>query len=374
MYERHGKPSGRKRTMRNMKRSILITAILLLAASPVLMAQQSLGLVEVRNQFPFAQLFLGLTPDGANTLSQGKFQLSLSASWSNTFIMSFRNWIDANWPQGRHPLTLADFRRMESAYPNTDLYFYDGETLRWNIRLHYGLTDTMELTLDTSIHNRGGGFGDGAIESFHNFFNMDNADRQRFPQDHFEVFLKMGNHEFFQDGAPGHTVMGDTSLSLKIRAPQPWHGWTVAGALEVKAPTGNSHLFGGSGNWDEQVAGYASRKLGPGWLHLNAAYTFLGDIDAMPGFETADLWTIVAGYELWTPHHKVNWVLQTEIASSPFADATDTDLGDPSYLVLIGARIPAGSRGYLTFAAMENVFTFDNSTDIALHAGYTLTF
>ena len=358
-----------------MKRlgAIPVVLFMLMMALPA-GAQQDLGLVAVRNQLPFDQLFLGLTPAGANTLSRGRFQLALSASWSNTFITSFRGWIDDNWSPGRHHLTYADLERIMAANPGSDLYFYDGEVLRWNIRMHYGLTDTIELALDTSIHSRGGGFGDSSIESFHNFFNIGNADRQYFLQDHFEVFLKMGDHEYFRDGAPGNTVMGDTTLSLKIRSPHPWYGWLVASSIAVKAPTGSSHMFGGSGNWDEQVAGYASRKLGPGWLHLNAAYTLIGDIDALPGIDTANLWTFVAGYEIWSPHHTVNWILQTEISSSPFADVTNTDLSDPAYLMLIGARIPTGPNGYLSFAFIENVLKFENSTDVALHAGYTMTF
>ncbi|NOZ77622.1 MAG: DUF3187 family protein [Acidobacteria bacterium] len=360
-----------------MKRLVAISATLFMIMTALSAgAQQDLGPVGVRNQLPFDQLFLGLTPAGAATLSSGRLQLSLSASWSNTFIMStgIRNWIDDNWKPGRHHLTRADLERIEAASPGMDLFFFDGEILRWNVRLHYGLSNTIELTLDTSVQNRGGGFADSSIESFHDLIDTGNADRWRFLQDHFEVFLKMGDHEYFRDGTPGNTVMGDTSLGLKIRSPHPWLGWLVAGSVAVKAPTGNSNLFGSSGDWDEQVAGYASRKLGPGWLHLNAAYTLIGDIDALPGFETTDLWTFVAGYEVWSPSHTVNWILQMEISSSPFADATNTDLSDPSYLLLIGARIPAGANGYVSFAVIENVFRFDNSTDLALHAGYTVTF
>ncbi len=359
-----------------MKSIVPIIAILGLAISLPAVAQQSFGLAQVRNQLPFDQLFLGLIPTTAQTLAPGKLQCSISATWSNTFIMSdsIRNWADVYWPTGRHHLRRADLRQIEAASPNSDLYFYDGEVIRWNLHMHYGLTNTIELTVNTSIHSRGGGFADSSIESFHNVLNIGNADRERFIQNHFAVFLKMDGHEFFHDGAPANTVMGDTSFSLKIRSPHLWHGWLAAGAIAVKAPTGNSHLFGGSGHWDEQLAGYVSRALGPGWFHVNAAYTILGNIDALPSLDTTNLWTFVAGYEIWSPHHTINWVLQTEISSSPFADTTSADLGDPSYLLLLGARIPTSPNAHLSFAVMENIFQFDDSTDIALHAGYTVTF
>ncbi len=137
----------------------------------------------------------------------------------------------------------------------------------------------------------------------------------------------------------------------------------------MKAPTGSQEHFGGSGGWDEQIAAYASRRLGPGWVHLDAAYTNLGGVENLAGFSVDDLWTFVAGYELWSPRHRVNWILQGTWATSVFRDTTASDLSDPAYLLLVGARIPLGERTTLTAAFMENIVQFDNSTDVALHVG-----
>ncbi len=336
-----------------------------------------LGPVAVRNQLPFDQLFLGLTPEGAGTVERKALRATVFLSWSNTFIMSpeIRAWVTANRPPGRHELTPGEIESIEAAYPGHDLYFFDGEVARWGIRLAYGLTDTLQLTLDTAIHSRGGGFADPTIESFHNAFDLHNAGRERFPQNHFQVFMRFGDGEFFRNGAPANNVMGDTSLELKLRSNGRWHGWMGATAVAVKAPTGNVRNFGGSGEWDAQAAVYASRPLGRGGaLHLDLAYTWLGGIDNLPGFDVSHIWTVLGAWEIWSPHRKVNWVLQGTFTTSVFSGTTISDLSDGSWLLMGGFRIPAGRRGLFTMAFIENIVQYDNSTDIALHVDYRYTF
>jgi len=352
------------RLRRGLPVLVLVAA---LAAAPG--GAQQLGLVAVRNQLPFDQLFLALTPEGATTLPDGGLGLELSASWSNTFIMSpeIHDWVRAERAPGRRGLTPDELARLVELYSDRDLYFFDGEILRWSLRARYGITDTLELAVELSAQSRGGGFADGTIESFHGSLGLGNADRERFPQNNFQVFMRFGDHTFFRDGAPANNVIGDTTVQLKWRAHRPWHGWLGAVSAAVKAPTGSQEHFGGSGGWDGQLAAYASRDLGPGALHVNLAYTALGGVENLPGFSVDDLWTLVAGYELWSPRHRVNWIAQATWATSVFRDSTRSDLSDPAYLLLVGARVPLGERTTLTAAFIENVVQFDNSTDVALH-------
>ncbi len=331
----------------------------------------------VRNQLPFDQLFLGLTPEGAGTLGRGALRVTFALSWSNTFIMSpeIHDWVGENRPAGRRELTRDETALIAAAYPGHDLFFFDGEVARWGLRVTYGLSDTLQLTLDTSIHSRGGGFADPTIESFHNLFGLGNANREFFPQNRFQVFMHFGDREFFRDGAPANNVLGDTSLELKLGSRGRWHGWTGAVAAAVKAPTGNVRNFGGSGEWDGQLAGYASRPTGAGSaLHLDLAYTWLGGIDNLPGFEVDHIWTAMAAWEIWSPHHRLNWVLQATFTTSVFSGATISDLSDASWLLMAGLRVPLGGRDLLTFAFIENIVQFDNSTDVALHLAYRHTF
>ena len=338
---------------------------------------RDLGPVALRNQLPFDQLFLGLTPESADTVRRGALEVDLSLSWSNTFIMSpeIHEWVGANRSGGRQKLTPQETADIAAAYPGHDLYFFDGELARWGLRLAYGLTDTLQLTLDTSIHSRGGGFADPTIESFHNLFGLGNANREFFPQNHFQVFMRFGQREFFRDGAPANNVMGDTSLELKLRSRRLWHGWRGALAVGVKGPTGNVRNFGGSGEWDAQLAGYASRATGrTGTFHLDLAYTWLGGIRNLPGFQVDHIWTAVAAWEVWSPHRTLNWVFQGTFTTSVFSGTTISDLSDGSWLLTAGLRVPLGQRDILTFAFTENIVQYDNSTDIALHVAFHHTF
>ncbi|MCG6961954.1 MAG: DUF3187 family protein [Acidobacteria bacterium] len=358
----------------SIRRTLLIE-ILALALSSALGAQ-GLGLVGVRSQSPFDQLFLALTPEAAGTLPHGQVRSDISVTWSNTFILSkgVRNWVVNYRSPGRHGLNQTEIGRLLALYPTTDLYMFDGELARFNLRVSYGLTDRLQLTLGTAVQTQGGGFADSSIESFHGSFRFANAEREYFPQNHYQLFMRLGGRQVFFDGASANPVLGDTTCELKLRARQTWHGWLSSVSVAVKAPTGSRADLAGSGRWDAQLAGYASRRVGPGRLHLNLAYALLGGTDSLPGLTANNLWTFVAGYELWSPRRRVNWILQATAETSVFRGTTPSDLARPSYLVLGGARVPAGRRGTLTFALVENVVELDNSADLVLHVGYSRTF
>ena len=358
----------------SFRRMLVIESLVLALAAGA--GAQELGLVGVRDQSPLDQLFLIPTPEGAATPSRSQIKADLSVTWSNTFVLSkaVRNWVVNYRAPGRHGLNRAEIGRLLALYPTTDLYMFDGELARLNLRLSYGITDTLQLTVGTTLQTQGGGFADSSIESFHGSFRFANAERDYFPQNHYQLFMRFGGHQLFVDGASANPVFGDTTCELKLRTRNRWHGWLSAVSMTVKAPTGSRGNLASSGRWDAQLAGHASRRLGPGWLHLDLAYTALGGIDNLPGFAVDNLWTFVAGYELWSPHRRVNWILQATAATSAFRGTTPSDLARPSYLILGGARVPAGRQGTLTFALVENVVELDNSADLVLHLGYSRAF
>lgn len=346
---------------------------LLLAVLSAPAGASSLGPVAVRNQLPFNQQILELTPSQAQTVAKGRLDAEFSLSWSNTFIMSqeIGNWIEYHREPGRSKLSPAEIDQIIRWTGDKDLYFFDGEVARWGLRLCYGLSDTLQLTLDTSIHARNGGFADPLIESFHHSLNLGNAEREFFPQNDFLVFLKSDGQQFYRDEKPAAFAPGDTTVELKLRSQSQWRGWAGAVAFSVKAPTGNVDDYGGSGNWDSQIAGYASRPVGhAGTAHLNLSYSRIGKIENLP-IPTGDhIWSALAAYEVWSHRQKLNWVFQGAYSTSLFDGASDSDLSDASWLFTAGLRIPFNHRDLLSFALIENIGEFDNSTDIALHLSY----
>ena len=64
------------------------------------------------------------------------------------------------------------------------------------------------------------------------------------------------------------------------------------------------------------------------------------------------------------------WV-QFNWEQSPFRDATQTPLSDDVHDVSLGMHFPLrrSVRGYVAFT--ENLFAFDNSSDIGFHGGIT---
>ncbi|TNF73278.1 MAG: DUF3187 family protein, partial [Bacteroidetes bacterium] len=56
-----------------------------------------------------------------------------------------------------------------------------------------------------------------------------------------------------------------------------------------------------------------------------------------------------------------------------FNEAVIKDLGkwsDPSHEINLGFKWKVSRGGTLEFALVENLFTFDNSPDFGIHAGY----
>ncbi len=352
--------------------SRLPAVLLLLLATTIPATADGLGPVAVRNQLPFNQLVLQLTPGQAETLQRGATDVSFSLSWSNTFIMSrsIEDWIETHRTPMRNRLAPGEIDRILSETSDHDLYFFDGEVARWGLRLRYGLTDRLQLTLDTALQSRDGGFADSSIEAFHHSFGLGNADRDYFPQDDFLVFLHANDHQFYRDRKPSTFAPADTTLSLKLKGGSRWRGWRSAIAAAIKLPTGSADNYGGSGNPDGQIALYGSRPTQSGAIHFNLAYTALGGIDKLPIPTASHIESAVLAWETWNASHHLNWVFQGAWSTSLFNGAIDSDLADPTWLFTAGLRIPVGRHDLLSFAVIENVAQFDNSTDIAMHIAY----
>lgn len=148
-------------------------------------------------------------------------------------------------------LTIAnDIRNMTSGIK---VVKEDYEVDRLLFRWRKGLGKHFDLTVDLPILNRGGGFLDTLIDSWHqNVLQIHGNIRQGVPYGRSEVIVP-GSGRFGSAGG-----VGDVSLAVARQfSPQ------IQGTIALKAPTASSSKLLGSGGWDAAFSAQTWVPLGP---------------------------------------------------------------------------------------------------------------
>jgi hypothetical protein len=127
-----------------------------------------MGPQSTRDMFPPQLSMLCYRPDSPTPLGKGGFQFGLTHYEGNTFEYSLsirdhmhsslgRLWVDRS--------TAEHIAQIGSQLPL--IYFIDEETLRSEIDLKYGLSDSLDIALQIPLQSRTSGFLDGLIEDVH---------------------------------------------------------------------------------------------------------------------------------------------------------------------------------------------------------------
>ncbi len=199
------------------------TATLLAALSPTIFAMEILPF-QTANQSPLIRIF-GLPAIGAaSVLPAGRIEGTLSLDASNNFTLD----------------SAAGERVM-----------LDGETYRFALAARYGIAPGFEIGLTIPLLTNSGGFLDGFIEGFHDFFGFNQGKRKSYPEDRllYEYTRAGDSKVLVNDGSTG---IGDIRLSGAWRLYDDGRENPRQVALHgsIKFPTGNSHRLFGSGSTD----------------------------------------------------------------------------------------------------------------------------
>jgi hypothetical protein len=116
----------------------------------------------------------------------------------------------------------------------------DGEADLLTLAWRRGLAAGWEWSAEPPLLHQGGGFMDGAIENWHDFWGLPQGGRPEAPQDRF-LFQYVRNGQTLLDVRGGGSRLGDAKLGLGWQA-APW----LAVRGEAKLPTGKqADLSGG---------------------------------------------------------------------------------------------------------------------------------
>jgi len=251
-----------------------------------------------------------------------------------------------------------------------DAYVVDGEWLVADFVVSYGLTDQSRVSVGLPIIRRGGGFGDVAIETFHNTLGIGNAHREDHPRNRMrmDVLGPEGRRKVIAGDAWG---VGDVPVFLSLRLREPGeHMPVVYVQVGCTLPTGRAEeLFGlGRPLWGASVIGFQPLGSSP-WRVYGG-----GSVSYAPLRQWADIELRreeIAGLLglQYMVSSRMAWMVQY-LATSPVARDYYT-FADWTHELAVGFQRWITDEIAFEFAFVENIFRFTNSADVSIHAALT---
>jgi hypothetical protein len=355
--------------------SILLAAALAVLPAPAGAAAFTSRPVETRELLVPYVVFLNPFPESAELLGPGAARLTVSISDSNSWAGTdaFRS-LPAPAPGVRRTIDQALLDNFLAANPGADLFLVDAEVLWTDLIFRAGVHERLDLGIDIPLIRYSGGFMDATIEEFHKSTGFSNDGRPNFERDQFNLALYLGGSDLFIDGTPDGLGVGDVTLSARAGLMENRAAGIFLAAMGyLKLPTGSEEDLHGSGNIDFGGQVLFTHQMERQAYHLSAGVTILGDWDLVPEIDPANTVFCSATYEylLW---RNLTVLGQLGFTSSPYRDATDDDLADPSSRINVGFRWNFSSGLSIDALIEENLFWTNASADFGLHVGVSYRF
>ena len=242
----------------------------------------------------------------------------------------------------------------------------DGETYRLALRYTRGLADGWEAGFELPLLRHGGGFLDGFIINWHDFFGFPQGGRDNSARDRLEYRYTTGGNDLLRV-EEAETGIGDVTLHVGHRLGDGEGTRRLALRAQLKAPTGDSERLFGSGGWDAalwlQVQDSWTAHL---WWSAGAGVSYLGRGDVLPDLQRSLVGILNLGAG-WQPWQRLSLQLQADLQSPAYQDTPLGQLSDTAVQLSIGGSARFTDRLYLDFAVVENEFTPDASPDVSFH-------
>jgi len=256
----------------------------------------------------------------------------------------------------------------ERARANEALRF-DGETYRLELDARYGLGDHLEVGVALPLLSHQGGFLDGFIENWHDFFGLPQSGRDKAPRDRLDYSYSRTNGQGF---ARTSSVSGIGDLSLQA-AWQCWSnpetGRSLALRSNLKLPTGDSDRLLGSGSWDLALWLSGEQRwenaVGEMLLYGGGGALFSSDGDLLPEQRRNLAATVSLGLGL-QPWSRLGLQLQFDGHSALFEDSAFKELDQFAGQLAIGGSLGLGENTELEIAVIEDVVV-ETAPDVVFH-------
>lgn len=270
-----------------------------------------------------------------NSVKEGSLELSFDFQWANVWCQEL------------------------------DHYMIDGEWIRSNARLHYGLTDSIALGVMVPVVGRTGGFADSTIEDFHKAFRMGNAQRDEYPRNQ-SVMLGISNGTTQEITRGESWGIGDVSLYAVIKRAGTPVLPSLTMQLQLSFPTGDDDQLEGLGSPSASISAVATKRLGssPVLVFGGAGFFYCEDSELAGIKLHREEYSTLLGIE-YQYTDSLSLVLQ-HLGSSPVA-IDYYDISKSCYEISAGAKWRISDSATVEFAVVENMIVFKNSSDIGVH-------
>lgn len=190
------------------------------------------GPLQTRLQNPLYLQFLTLPIESAQTLNQNQYETFFQTAFSNVF---------------------------ELEVSGTTVLRFDMEMWRQALTFKYGITDNIETGIELPFIINGGGFLDGSLNWYHDFWGLPNSGRELVPNNEF-AFTLIQNGQTLIDYPSTLFGLSDVILRAKylfLTSPS----WKFAFSPAIKIPIGSSTKGFSSGHFDFGAEILAEKRL-----------------------------------------------------------------------------------------------------------------
>jgi len=352
-------------------RSGVIAVLLGVAAWPCQAAAAEndyLGLLRARDLTTFGFLRLDMRPAHAIHAPKGTWAIETELAQQNTWALSSgaRDYLESL--PGRRPLGPEEVDAI-LALPGEN-YVFDMELDELDVTLHYKFADRWGGYLVLSGVHYGGGFLDGAIESFHDTFGLDDNARPAVRRDDVNLVADLKSATMAFTSAPTSGGMLDPTIGIRYSSDRQVKGWSYVLEAAAKLAWRGQKDFISTGKTDYGIQATLQRFGDQhAWYVSGSAVYYDGTTSATPT-PAQVVPTLVVGYERKL-NAQTHLILQGYASSSVYSHA-ETDINsllDPKYQLSIGVYRRMG-RGVVSFALTENLQNFNNTPDVAFQLGW----
>jgi len=331
------------------------------------------GPLRIRDQFLLGMGFLGLDPVSADIVEKGKWQVDFIETVTNTWALSEVVESALEGRSERGPVTLDQFRSLESDQPDGGVFLVDGELYRTAVAVRRGLGKGVQFEVVLPILSFQGGVFDSVVEDFHKAFGFSQVGRKGAPKDSFLIYSGSQRGEFFLEGDPG-LALGDVVLGVKFAVSKGSKLPRYKLALEalVKLPTGEEEPLLSSGGTDLGTQLLLTRYYAKSCLHASLGLLYLDESKQL----RTDTQLLPTGMVAWERSlgPKMSGLAQLTVSESPFRDLDLDELARATSQVTLGLKQVVRTKYVLFVGLTENISTFNSSPDIGFHVGLTSIF
>ena len=243
--------------------------------------------------------------------------------------------------------------------------FFDGETQRHSMAIRWGISSAWELSAVVPLTKHSGGFTDGYINRWHDFFGMPDGGRNSVPED--QLRYQVDSPELQTSLAASSSGLADVTFEVAYMGERQ-RELQIAYAVGYKASTGDKSDWTGSGSSDLYgVARFsgAHRSGLPLYWHGQLGVTATGDSPLL-GPKKED-WILFGGLSAeW--HFNERWALIGQIDShSSLLDSSLDALGEPAGMLSLGLRRQLGNSWAVDISFAEDIVV-ESAPDIIFQA------